>query len=533
MVKRQKARILIVEDDEAMAPHLRRSIEQLGYEVSAVVATGEEAIAQVKESVPDLILMDVTLSGKIDGIGTVEQIHSFQEVPVVYVTGRVDIEQWQRAKITEPFGYLLKPFELRELDVVIAAALYKFRKEQELFTVNNRWHHYLENFGGVVLRSDLDFKPVMIQGAVEKVMGYKADEIMAGKPQIEDIFHPEERPLCSVEDREKLKVLPSYAVVKECRIVTRDKQIRWVRKIIRNVAGQSGEPAAMEWIIYDITDFKNMQDALKELRRQLLQLEKLASIGQLTAGVAHEINNPVGFISNNVEMLRQYVVSYIDILKIVENLKKSIEQNNMESAKSIVAEMSKFEEEINLDYMINDADKLLEHTQRGIDRIQKVVMGLRTFARRDNEIMEMADVEAVLESIINIVWNEIKYKAELKKEYGKIPPVKCNSQELGQVFINLLANAAQSITDKGEITVKTYVNANHACIAIRDTGCGIAPEDIKKIFTPFYTTKQAGQGTGLGLSVSYDIIKQHGGDILINSQPGRGTTFTVLLPLQI
>lgn len=383
-----------------MALCLGGNLEQLGYEVLGTVTTGEDAVLQVKECLPDLVLMDIVLSGKMDGIETTQQIHLFSEVPVVYITGRTDIAQWQRAKITEPFGYILKPFELRELDVVIAAAFYKYRKEQDF----------------------------------------------------------------------------------------------------------------------------------KELQRQLLQSEKLAAIGQLTAGVAHEINNPVGYISNNMELLRQYVSKYTSVFRIVEYLKRTTEQGDIQKAKLIVHEIARFEKEIDFNYIINDTDKLLEHTQRGIDKIQKIVVGLRTFAHRDNEIMEPTDIEGVLESVMTIVYNEIKYKARIKKEFNKIPLIKCNPQEIGQVFINLLINASQAISTNGQITIRTYSDNNHVKVAISDTGSGIAPEDMKKIFTPFFTTKEKGKGTGLGLSISYDIIKRHNGDILVESELNKGTTFTVLLP---
>lgn len=538
MIEGQKPRILVVEDEGLIALCLKRYLELLGYEISAMVTTGEEAVAQVQKSPPDLVLMDITLSGKINGIEASQQINLISNIPIVYITGHSDIEQWQKAKVTEPFGYIIKPFELRELEVVVAAAFYKFRKEEELFAISSSCHSYLENFRGVILRSDLNFNPVFMHGPVEQVMGYKADEIMKGKPRLEELIHPEERPLYSLEDQEKLKALPNFTVTKECRIVTRDNQIRWVSETAKNMLNQSGKPVMIEWIIRDITDYKDVvckleeaKDNFNESHKQLLQLEKMASIGQLAAGVVHEINNPIGFISNNMEFLKQYIADYTKVFRMVGNLKNSVEEENMEKAKSIVVEMTQLEQDINLEYMINDVDKLLDHTQKGIERVKKIVMDLRTFVRRGDEIMEMTDAEAVMEGILNIVWNEIKYKAELKKEYGKIPLVRCNAQEVGQVFINLLVNAAQAISDKGEMTIRTYSTNNHACIAISDTGCGIAPQNMDKIFTPFFTTKGIGKGTGLGLSVSYDIMKRHNGDIRVESQEGKGTTFTVLLPI--
>jgi len=279
-------------------------------------------------------------------------------------------------------------------------------------------------------------------------------------------------------------------------------------------------------------ELQKAHDDLKQAQSQLFQSEKLASIGQLAAGVAHEINNPVGFISNNMEILQEYIQNYTKILRIIDNLKRQIEDGDIEKARSTIAELKKFEEEINLDYIMNDVNTLLEHSSRGLERIKKIVMDLRTFAREENaETMELAKIEEIIDSILSIVQNEIKYKAELTKDYGDTVLVKCNPQRLGQVFINLLVNASQAIEEKGKITIKTYRQDKYVCIDVTDTGHGIAPENLKKIFDPFFTTKPVGQGTGLGLSVSYEIVKKHGGEIKVQSKAGEGTTFTVMLPI--
>jgi len=293
------------------------------------------------------------------------------------------------------------------------------------------------------------------------------------------------------------------------------------------------------WYFHDITqrrhaemELKKAYDDLKEVQGHLVQSEKMASIGQLAAGVAHEINNPIGFISNNMEMLEQYVGEYTKLLRMVDNLRKCIEAGDMPKAKSIVKEMAQFEQEIDLDNTINDVDRLLRHTQGGIERVKKIVMDLRTFAREGSDMMDLVQVEEIIDSGLSIVYNELKYKAELKKNYGSTPLVYCNPQRLGQVFINLLVNAAQAIEKKGTIEIKTYNQGQYVCVDITDTGKGIGPENLKKIFDPFFTTKPVGQGTGLGLSVSYEIVKKHGGDIKVQSEVGKGTTFTIMLPVK-
>ncbi|MDE1920253.1 MAG: hypothetical protein KGJ09_04205 [Candidatus Omnitrophica bacterium] len=278
------------------------------------------------------------------------------------------------------------------------------------------------------------------------------------------------------------------------------------------------------------SELKKAYEDLKSVQSQLIQSEKMASIGQLAAGVAHEINNPLGFIGNNTELLAQYVSEYTKILRMLEIVKKNIQEGDVQKAKSIIEEIDAFEKEIQLDYIMNDVDNLLQHNQRGIERIQKIVMDLKTFAHEGSDNMDLIKIEEVMDSVINIVYNELKYKAELKKDYGPTPMVKGNPQRMGQVFINLLVNAAQAIEGMGVIEVRTYVRDKYVCVEVTDTGKGIKEEHLKKIFEPFFTTKPVGKGTGLGLSVSYEIIKKHKGEINVRSKPGEGTTFTVMLP---
>ncbi len=232
-----------------------------------------------------------------------------------------------------------------------------------------------------------------------------------------------------------------------------------------------------------------------------------------------------------MELLGQYVGEYAKIFQMVDELKQSVADGNLPRTKAIIKAIEEFEKEIQLSQVVKDTDNLLKHNQKGIERIQKIVMDLRTFAREDNEVIELVKVEEVIDSILSIVHNEVKYKAELKKYYGKTPLIRCNPQRLGQVFINLLVNATHAIEEKGIIEIKTYQYGDYLCIDIRDTGKGIPPENLKKIFDAFFTTKPIGQGTGLGLSVSYEIVKKRGGDIKVKSKLGEGTTFTVMLPV--
>jgi len=281
-----------------------------------------------------------------------------------------------------------------------------------------------------------------------------------------------------------------------------------------------------------LSELRKTHSALKQAQMQAMQSEKMASIGQLAAGVAHEINNPVGFIGSNIQTLEEYIKSYSMILGAVEKLKHAVESGDNAKAKDTLQELKETEEKVNLNFITNDVNNLISESQRGIDRVKKIVLDLRTFSREDSEEMGWAHVEAIIDSVLSIVHNELKYKAEIKKDYAQTPQVKCHAQKLGQVFINLLVNASHAIEEKGIISIKTYQDHDNVCIDVSDTGKGISEENLKKIFDPFFTTKKIGTGTGLGLSISYEIIQKHGGTMTARSEINKGTTFTITLPIK-
>jgi len=263
---------------------------------------------------------------------------------------------------------------------------------------------------------------------------------------------------------------------------------------------------------------------LQASQLQMFQSEKMASIGQLAAGVAHEINNPMGFILSNLSTLAKYTERMIDFLQAQSELLKS----QFESDK--LAELEEKRKQIKLDYIVSDIPQLISESLEGAKRVKNIVQDLKTFSRRDEKEWKFADINNCLESTLNVVWNEVKYKAELIKSYGDLPPLKCNPGQLNQVFMNLLVNAAQAMETRGTITLKSWHDQGCIHVLISDTGCGIPDEAKDRIFEPFFTTKEVGKGTGLGLSISYDIVKKHDGRIAVESKPGHGSTFTVILP---
>jgi two-component system NtrC family sensor kinase len=264
---------------------------------------------------------------------------------------------------------------------------------------------------------------------------------------------------------------------------------------------------------------------LEEAHNQLLQSEKLASIGQLAAGVAHEINNPIGFVNSNLGTLKKYVGGLLGLLDeyagLEPELARPAARESIEAAKR----------RVDLDFLRDDIEDLIAESIEGTTRVRRIVQDLRDFSRAGESRWETVDLHAGLESTINVVWNELKYKAEVVREYGELPPVECLPSQINQVFLNLLVNAAQAIPQAGRITLVTRREGGWVTISVSDTGCGIPLEIRDKIFDPFFTTKPVGKGTGLGLSVSYGIVEKHGGRIEVESETGKGTTFVVHLPI--
>ena len=272
-------------------------------------------------------------------------------------------------------------------------------------------------------------------------------------------------------------------------------------------------------------ELQRAYDELQATHLKVFQQEKLASIGQLAAGVAHEINNPMGFISSNLGTLGKYVDRMGEYIAI---LSTALADCTNDAARAGMDEQRK---RLKIDYLFEDCPQLIAESQDGAQRVRKIVQDLKSFSRVDEVDQKHADINECIDSTINIAWNEIKYVATLTKEYGDIPPVLCYPQQLNQVFMNLLVNAAHAIEGQGEIKVHTWQEGDTVCASVSDSGCGISDENQKRIFEPFFTTKQVGKGTGLGLSISYDIIKKHHGEIIVESEVGKGTTFTVILPV--
>lgn len=270
---------------------------------------------------------------------------------------------------------------------------------------------------------------------------------------------------------------------------------------------------------------QTLNQKLEAAQNQLLQSEKMAAIGQLAAGVAHEINNPIGFISSNLQSLRDYSDKLLRLTTFYQKVVQKIGNEKLNEAQQQQWQLLQFE------FISADLPELLQETCEGVDRVAAIVRNLKAFSHVDDSEWQYADLISGLENTIKIANNQLKYKAQLHRDYqDNLPELYCQPMQLNQVFLNLLVNAAQAIDEQGDIYLTVSANDIELRVAVRDTGCGIAPEHLNRLFEPFFTTKPVGSGTGLGLSLSWSIVQKHHGRIEVSSKVGIGTTFTVVLP---
>jgi len=265
---------------------------------------------------------------------------------------------------------------------------------------------------------------------------------------------------------------------------------------------------------------------IKEMHIQLVMSEKMASLGEITAGVAHEIKNPLNFITGTIEPLKRDIS---DLLEVLEKYESVIEDLDLQEAFN---EVDNFKSEIEFDFLLSEIHKLMEGISEGSNRTKEIVKSLGSFSHKGDDKFVMHNIHEGIDSTLILLGNKIKNKITIHKEYGDTPEIECLPDRLNQVFMNILSNAIQAIDENGEIFIKTKSEGSNVIIQIQDSGKGMTDEVQKRVFEPFYTTKGMGKGTGLGLSISYSIVEQHNGKIDISSEPSKGTEFIITLPVQ-
>ena len=268
---------------------------------------------------------------------------------------------------------------------------------------------------------------------------------------------------------------------------------------------------------------------VKQKQDQLVQSEKMASLGILSAGVAHEINNPLAFVFSNVNSLSHAVQQFQSYFNLVE-AKLLIENATVTEEQR--AEIRAFAKKVDLEFLFEDCTELVGETVEGIQRVKGIVSGLQAFARADSGTMETVDINLCVQNTLKIASGKLKEGCVVEERLGELPDIKGFPGKIGQVILNLLVNAGQAMDEGGKIVISTQHQDGVVKISVEDNGCGMPADVVDNIFTPFFTTKPVGTGTGLGLSVSHGIVDEHNGEILVTSEVGKGTLFTVILPVK-
>ena len=410
-----KLSILIVEDEAIVAEDLASKIHKMGYSVAGITATGEEAIELARHHLPELVLMDIRLAGAMDGIVAAQQIHRDCNLPVLFLSANSDTVTIKRTHQEGVFGYILKPFDDRDLEIQIEMALYKHATQQQLMEKENNLRKY----------------------------SLELQREIAERKQVEESLRKREEQLLAMNNE-------------------------------------------LEYLVE-----KRTQE-LQETHKQYLHAEKLSVIGQLSASIAHEVNNPLQGIMTILKGLKKYAI---------------LDEENREF----------------LDLAIGESE-----------RIRNLIQILYDFSQPSSGRKETVDVHNSLNSLLLLNKNDFdKKQITVACNFTEsLPQILAVKDQIKQVLLNLLTNAAEAcLQPGGMITISTWLVEKWVAVAIKDTGIGIAPDKLDKIFHPFYSTKAEVKGTGLGLSICHGIIQKHHGKIRVESKLGEGSTFTVLLPI--
>jgi len=567
MQQAKQATILVVDDDEFNIKLLKKMLAIEGHAVRTA-ASGEEALASVAEQLPDLVLLDVMMPG-LDGLEVARRLKAdprTRPIPIILITALEDDESRIKGLEAGAEEYLSKPVNRVELQMRVKnlLKLKEFadfladhnrileeqvqRRTASLNESENKLRKITESAQDAIVMVDNSGNISFWNAAAEKIFGYPAHEAL-GK-NLHQLLVPPKYREASHDGFARFRHSGEGAVVGNTReLVALHKNGEEFPIELSLSAVKIDEVWQGIGIVRDITERKKMEkqaadhyeqianintglvaahQKLQQAQNQLLQSEKMASIGLLAAGVAHEINNPIGYVNSNLGTLNKYLANLLAVLDRYEAAEAALGADS-----PLVEELRQFKKKVYLERIRKDIHLVIAESQQGLERVKKIVLDLKNFSRTESEEKwTLADVHQCLESTLNVVWNELKYKCEVVKEYAALPDIQCLPSQLNQVFMNLLVNAAQAIEVRGKVTIRTGQEGDRIWVEVSDTGNGIPAENIPRLFDPFFTTKPVGKGTGLGLSVSYSIVEKHHGRIEVHSEAGKGSTFRVWLPVR-
>jgi PAS domain S-box-containing protein len=525
-----RAPILVVEDSPMQSMIIQDALGEAGFETVAAVSL-QEARDWLARNVPELIVLDYRLPDG-EGVDLIDWLDAAnRKIPFVVTTARgseqIAVDMMKRGAL----DYLVKDAGLAvNLADTVHRVVARLRNDQALEEARRSLREAEQRTRQVIEAAPEAFVSVDEQGlivhwnaAATQIFGYEEHEILG---QSILVLMPEAVRQYASTMLAGFPQTPTPAdltVRREALALHREGREFPVELSAFPV--RVGEHWNLSAFVHDITGRRQMET-------QLVQSEKMASLGVMAAGVAHEINNPIGFVSSNLSTLADYFRTFTTLLDHYEALTTASAHGDREEVKKQHAAIQETRKRDDVDYIRNDVGNLLTESTDGLHRVKEIVQNLRSFARLDEADIKEADINDCLETTLRVVWNELKYKAQVVKNLQPLPSIRCYPGQLNQVFVNLLVNAAQAIKERGIITIHTEATDSHIVICIADTGGGIAPENLNRLFTPFFTTKGIGKGTGLGLSISYGIVQKHNGTIDVSSKLGEGTEFTIRLPIE-
>jgi PAS domain S-box-containing protein len=493
--------IMVVEDEILVAQDIRRILTGFGYDVLPLVATGSAALSAAEVRSPDLVLMDIKLKGPMDGIETAARLREKHRTAIVYLTSHSDETTLTRAKLTNPSGYVLKPFTDRELRMCIEVALGKHDLESRLVAGERWFSTALRSIGDAVVATDEREVIKFMNAAAETLTGWKTSDAAGRK--LGDVVHlvdHDNKPLPGLVTG-GLQSSFSAMLPHGSEIVSRSGR----RVPIDDTASVIKDDRGV--VLGSVVVFRDITDRVK-IEKRLAFSERLAALGTMAAELAHEMNNPLAYVTLNVS----YV---LDALAVVG-------PDGAPAARPAAEDLAEWR-------------KALREASDGCASVRKIVQDMRRFARVEDGARTLVDLPDVLNAAGRMTANAIRHHALLRFVYGTTPFVDADEGQLIQVFTNLLVNAYHAIGDGNsidhEIRIVTFTDeGGRAVVEVHDTGCGIPGENLSGIFDPFFTTKRVDEGTGLGLSICHRIVTGLGGQITVDSEVGRGSIFRVVLP---
>ncbi|NIM18477.1 MAG: response regulator [Candidatus Aminicenantes bacterium] len=515
------AQIIVVEDERIVALDLERGLQELGYHVNKVVATGEAAVAAAREQKPDLVLMDIRLQGEMNGIEAARMIHSNYDIPVVYLTAYADDQTLKEATTTGAYGYLVKPFEDRELKSTIEVALFKHKMEQELKESRARFQAIFEqNVDAIVLFKQSNFKVIDLNPAAVSLFQSNKDELIENFQSVfenQKMYRVFMREIIEFHGNRDSKELSFFD---RCRLRKKDGS-EIICSVQINVI-KLQETNVLFCVFRDITEKIRIEEESRELQIKLMHANRMTSLGTLASGLAHEINNPNNFIMSNTQIIQHVWEDTVRILREYHEQKGDFSLGGLPFSQ--------------IDHVV---PQLLKNTVEGARRIKHITDNLREFSRpKEARVDARISINKVLQFSITILNNQIKkFTDAFSFEPGEdIPFFEGNPQQIEQVIINLIQNALQALPDRTHgVRVSSFYDKSDqtAVVKVEDEGVGMNKKIMDRITDPFFTTKQDQGGTGLGLYISYSIIKAHKGVLEFRSLPGKGTTATIKLPVSV